>query len=262
MLIARLTAQLRCYVPEPVDETWGRLRHLGARREQLIAETVARSSRSATCSSASGRPRWTPRSSRSGPRTWVAAMTRDPATATAATWTAPAASARPGSSRRCAARSPSGAGRNPACGSSASLFAALADPAGVIAHRRGALERVAAGCWRTGHDAQRQAGRHRGPDDRGARRARADRAGHLDHRAVRRSVPPRSWPRPATRAGSPPPGPWSSTPAWRRGRSCPAPSPAAPSSPAKADPDYGSRPGGRSGERCRPTPSTPPATDT
>ena len=39
VLIARLTAQLRCYVPEPVDETWGRLRHLGARREQLITET-------------------------------------------------------------------------------------------------------------------------------------------------------------------------------------------------------------------------------
>jgi hypothetical protein len=36
--IARLTAQLRCYVPEPVDETWGRLRHLGTRREQLITE--------------------------------------------------------------------------------------------------------------------------------------------------------------------------------------------------------------------------------
>ena len=41
VLIARLTAQLRCYVPEPVDETWGRLRHLGARREQLIVEMVA-----------------------------------------------------------------------------------------------------------------------------------------------------------------------------------------------------------------------------
>ena len=41
VLIARLTAQLRCYVPEPVDETWGRLRHLGARREQLIVEAGA-----------------------------------------------------------------------------------------------------------------------------------------------------------------------------------------------------------------------------
>ena len=38
VLIARLTAQLRCYVPEPVDPTWARLRHLGARRDQLIGE--------------------------------------------------------------------------------------------------------------------------------------------------------------------------------------------------------------------------------
>jgi transposase len=41
VLIARLTAQLRCYVPEPVDETWGRLRHLGARREQLVTDMVS-----------------------------------------------------------------------------------------------------------------------------------------------------------------------------------------------------------------------------
>src|SRR6266516_6784055 len=66
VLIARLTAQLRCYVPEPVDETWGRLRHLGTRREQLITEAGARSSRCGTCWSASGRPRWTQRGSRSG----------------------------------------------------------------------------------------------------------------------------------------------------------------------------------------------------
>jgi transposase len=38
VIIARLAAQLRCYVPEPVDETWGRLRHLGARRVQLRVE--------------------------------------------------------------------------------------------------------------------------------------------------------------------------------------------------------------------------------
>src|SRR3954464_15338479 len=41
ILIARLTAQLRCYAPEPVEETWGRLRHLGVRREQLITANVA-----------------------------------------------------------------------------------------------------------------------------------------------------------------------------------------------------------------------------
>jgi hypothetical protein len=36
VLIARLTAQLRCYVPGLADETWARLRHLGIRREQLL----------------------------------------------------------------------------------------------------------------------------------------------------------------------------------------------------------------------------------
>jgi hypothetical protein len=41
VLIARLTAQLRCYAPEPVDQTWGRLRHLGARREELVVANVA-----------------------------------------------------------------------------------------------------------------------------------------------------------------------------------------------------------------------------
>jgi hypothetical protein len=41
VLIARLTAQLRCYILEPVDETWGRLRHLGTRREQLIVDMTS-----------------------------------------------------------------------------------------------------------------------------------------------------------------------------------------------------------------------------
>jgi transposase len=36
VLIAELAAQLRCYVPERTDETYARLRHLGARREQLV----------------------------------------------------------------------------------------------------------------------------------------------------------------------------------------------------------------------------------
>ena len=44
VLIARLTGQLRCYLPEPVDEpnaTWTRLRHLGSRREDLLEANVA-----------------------------------------------------------------------------------------------------------------------------------------------------------------------------------------------------------------------------
>jgi transposase len=35
-LIADLAAQLRCYVPERADATYARLRHLGARREELV----------------------------------------------------------------------------------------------------------------------------------------------------------------------------------------------------------------------------------
>ena len=41
VLIARLAAQLRCYLPERADETWGRLRHLGIRRARLVAESVS-----------------------------------------------------------------------------------------------------------------------------------------------------------------------------------------------------------------------------
>lgn len=41
VLIARLTTELRCYVPEDPDETWARLRHLGSRRARLICESTA-----------------------------------------------------------------------------------------------------------------------------------------------------------------------------------------------------------------------------
>jgi transposase len=41
VIIARLAAGLRCYVPERTDATWARLRHLGARRAQLTTEATA-----------------------------------------------------------------------------------------------------------------------------------------------------------------------------------------------------------------------------
>ena len=41
VIIARLAAELRCYVPEDTDETWARLRHLGNRREQLITAQIS-----------------------------------------------------------------------------------------------------------------------------------------------------------------------------------------------------------------------------
>ena len=36
VLIARLAAQLHCYLPEQAGQEWARLRHLGARRSRLI----------------------------------------------------------------------------------------------------------------------------------------------------------------------------------------------------------------------------------
>jgi len=41
MLIARLVAQLHCYAPECADQTWARLRQLGARRQRLVTEATA-----------------------------------------------------------------------------------------------------------------------------------------------------------------------------------------------------------------------------
>lgn len=41
VLIARLALQLQCYVPEDISEVWARLRHHGARREELITRSSA-----------------------------------------------------------------------------------------------------------------------------------------------------------------------------------------------------------------------------
>lgn len=41
VLIARLAGELRCYEPERADAVWARLRHLGARRNQLTTDATA-----------------------------------------------------------------------------------------------------------------------------------------------------------------------------------------------------------------------------
>jgi transposase len=142
VIIARLTAQLRCYVPEPVDETWGRLRHLGARREQLLVEAGSqvqqmRALLECVWPAALQTARQPFRSS-----TWTAAMSivvdRD---AGDLTRTRRLGLARFESAvrRRIVRR-----GRQKPCLRIVRLlFAALTDRAGVIAHRAGALERVA-----------------------------------------------------------------------------------------------------------------------
>ncbi|GAB2992202.1 hypothetical protein GCM10027184_52910 [Saccharothrix stipae] len=136
-----MTAQLRCYVPGPVDETWGRLRHLGARRDQLIVTMTGqvqqmRSLLECVWPAALDTAKQPFRS-----HTWLAALT--------------AVCDRGGDDlertrrlgadrfergvrrevvRRCALK--------PSLRIASNLFAVLTDPTGVIAHRRRALERV------------------------------------------------------------------------------------------------------------------------
>jgi transposase len=156
VLIARLTAQLRCYVPEPVDETWGRLRHLGARREQLIVETTGalqqiRALLECAWPASLDTARQPFRSV-----TWAAAMSvimeRDGGDL-ARTRRLGVARLEAVTGRLIVAR-----GRHKPCRRIVrQLFTALSDPAGVIAHRPGALERVALLLQDWNHAQRRQA---------------------------------------------------------------------------------------------------------
>ena len=141
VLIARLTAQLRCYEPEPVDERWARLRHLGTRREQLIAETSGqvqqmRDLLECVWPAALGTAQKPFRS-----RTWIAALTvvvdRDGGEL-ARTRRLGLARFEQAVRREITRRG----GQKPRLRIVRGMFSALADPAGVIAHRAGALERI------------------------------------------------------------------------------------------------------------------------
>jgi transposase len=141
VLIARLTAQLRCYVPEPVEEEWGRLRQLGSRRTQLLTESgrqvqQIRALLECVWPAALQTARQPFRSV-----TWTAALTvvldRDGADF--------ARTRRLGPDRWETAirREVVRSGRQKPCLRIARLlFAALDDSAGVLPHRRGALERI------------------------------------------------------------------------------------------------------------------------
>jgi transposase len=142
VIIARLAAQLRCYVPEPVDETWGRLRHLGARREQLLVEAGSQVQQMRALLEC----------------VWPASLETAKQPFRSTTWTAAmsvicerdggdlARTRRLGLERfEAAVRSEiiRRGKQKPCLRIVGLLFAALTDPAGVICHRPGALERVA-----------------------------------------------------------------------------------------------------------------------
>ena len=152
MLIARLTAQLRCYVPEPVDETWGRLRHLGARREQLITEVGqpdpadAGPARVRLAGRAGHRPAAVP----------VQDLGRgddgDPGPRRRRPRPHPTPRRGPVRAGGATRDHPAGRAETVACGSLRNLFAALADPAGVTrapARRAGAGAAAAGGLGTT-----------------------------------------------------------------------------------------------------------------
>jgi transposase len=142
VLIARLTAQLRCYAPEPVNETWGRLRHLGARREELITANVAQIQQIRDLLECVWPAALETAAQPFRSRTWAAAMTlivdRDGGDLDRTRrlgWARFERAVRREITRR--------AGQRPSLRIARNLFTALTDPAGVLAHRRGALERVA-----------------------------------------------------------------------------------------------------------------------
>jgi transposase len=142
VLIARLTAQLRCYLPEPVDETWGRLRHLGTRREQLISEHIAcvqqiRDLLECVWPAALEAAKHPFKSN-----TWVAALAvvinRDGGDLDRTRRLGAARFQR--AVRREVTRR---GGQRPCLRIVRNLFTALSDPAGVLAHRPAAFERIA-----------------------------------------------------------------------------------------------------------------------
>ena len=142
VLIARLTAQLRCYVPEPVDESWGRLRHLGARRAELVTAGVAQVQQVRDLLECVWPAALTTAAQPFRSRTWAAAiwviLDRDEGDLDCTRrlgWARFERAVRREITRR--------GGQKPCLRILRKLFAALSDPAGVIAHRRGALERAA-----------------------------------------------------------------------------------------------------------------------
>jgi len=158
VLIARLTAQLRCYVPEPADETWARLRHLGVRREQLLTEAGSQVQQMRDLLECA----------------WPAALDAARQPFRSVTWTAALAviTGRDGAdlsrTRRlgparfelAVRREVTRRGRQKPCLRIVrNVFAALTDRAGVIAHRPGALERIALLLedWQLTHDRISQA---------------------------------------------------------------------------------------------------------
>jgi len=142
VLIARLAARLHCYVPEDIDQTWGQLRHLGARRHDLVVRSGAARQQMRDLLEC----------------VWPAALAAAPkCTFDSATWLACVDVALRGGDGRPERVHSDGLGAFSAAvrealprfggvklrrGIVAAMFVALADPTGVHSRRAGALQRV------------------------------------------------------------------------------------------------------------------------
>jgi transposase len=142
VIIARLAAGLHCYEPERAGAVWARLRHLGARRHQLTTDATAEVNQVRDLLECA----------------WPAVLSASGSPFRSASWRAAVAVVldrcaggdlgrvrRLGEARFTAAvrrELPRWGATRPCLRIVRAVFAALADPAGVTAHRPGALERV------------------------------------------------------------------------------------------------------------------------
>ena len=149
VLIARLASELRCYEPERADAVWARLRHLGARRSQLTTGATAAVNQIRDLAECA----------------WPAVLSASRSPFRSVSWCASLSVVldrcagdlhrvrRMGLDRFTTAvrrELPRWGGIRPCLRIIRAVFAALADPAGVAAHRPGALERahLVLGDWR------------------------------------------------------------------------------------------------------------------
>jgi transposase len=143
VLIARLAGELRCYLPEPADERWARLRQLGSRRARLMDEHTAQVQQMRDLLECAWPAVLDAARQPFKSTTWHAAMTVALARAADGDLARVIRLGQPrfdAAVRRQVARWDAVHPWQKIIGA---VFAACADPAGVMTMRRGALERVA-----------------------------------------------------------------------------------------------------------------------
>jgi transposase len=141
VLIARLTAELRCYAPEATDEVWARLRHLGARRARLCDEVASLVQQMRDLLECAWPSMLDCAAKQFKSKTWCAAL----AVVTDRCNGDPAKLRRLGMERFFTAvrrEMPRWQGQRPCRRIVDAVFVALADSTGVTVQRRGILERV------------------------------------------------------------------------------------------------------------------------